>query len=249
MTATLHNIDCLEGMKLLADKSVKVVVTSPPYNLDIKYSTYHDKRGDYLAWLNEVWTEVDRVLADDGHLFLQAGGVNTNPMLPFNILATANMFELQNMITWVKSLTISGITKGHFKPINSPRYLNHCFEYIFHLTKTGKVPIDRLAIGVPYMDKSNEKRWESAQLVRCGGNVWFMPYDTIQSRVMDRGSHPAIFPLELPTRCIKLSHLQPGDLVMDPFAGIGTTLLAATNLGFDSIGYEIDKNYVEVFNG
>ena len=236
-------------MKTLADKSVKVVVTSPPYNIGAKYGTYVDQRADYESWLTKVWQEVERVLADDGHFFLQVGGTNVLPMIPFEVLATATpLFELQNLIVWVKSITINGVTTGHFKPINSPRYTNCTNEYIFHLTKTGKVPIDRLAIGVPYMDKSNEKRWESAKSVRCGGNTWFMPYDTIQSRALDRGMHPAIFPLELPLRCMKLAGIQAQDTVLDPFAGIGTTLRAASLLGCNGIGYEIDANYVGVFN-
>jgi len=250
MTIIMHQQDCLEGMKTLQAKSVKVVITSPPYNIGAKYGAYTDNRGDYLLWLAEVWTEVERILADDGHFFLQAGGTNIHPFLPFEIMysATGVGFKLQNMITWVKSISIDGVTTGHFKPINSKRFLNPTNEFIYHLTKDCKVPINRLAIGVPYMDKSNEKRWESAQAVRCQGNTWFMPYDTIQSRHKDRASHPATFPLELPLRCLKLSGIMQGEIVLDPFAGIGTTLKAASIIGCDAIGYEIDPIYVGAYN-
>jgi site-specific DNA-methyltransferase (adenine-specific) len=71
-----------------------------------------------------------------------------------------------------------------------------------------------------------------------------MPYDTIQSRHKERASHPATFPLDLPLRCLKLSGIQPGEIALDPFAGIGTTLKAAKIVGCDSIGYEIDPGYV-----
>lgn len=246
----MHQQDCLEGMQALQAGSIKVCITSPPYNIGAKYGTYTDTRDDYLLWLTEVWAEVARVLDDDGHFFLQVGGTNLKPFLPFDILNAALVgvpgagFVVQNIITWVKSISINGVTTGHFKPINSKRFLNPTNEFIFHLTKEGKTPIDRLAIGVPYMDKSNEKRWAGAKAVRCQGNTWFMPYDTIQSRHKERASHPATFPLELPLRCLKLSGIQPGEVALDPFAGIGTTLKAAQIIGCDGIGYEIDPNYV-----
>src|SRR5207253_7485933 len=70
-----------------------------------------------------------------------------------------DLFVLQNTIHWIKSIAIDNRTFGHFKPISSKRFLNDCQEYIFHFTKTGRVEIDRLAVGVPYQDKSNIARW------------------------------------------------------------------------------------------
>jgi site-specific DNA-methyltransferase (adenine-specific) len=235
-------------MKLLDAKSIKTVVTSPPYNLGADYGVYDDERPDYLPWLLSVFVEIERVLRDDGHFFLQLGGTNLKPMIPFEVMAEAQkVFKLQNLIVWVKSITVAGRSTGHFKPINSGRFITPTNEFIFHLTKTGKVPIDRLAIGVPYADPSNIERWGTGSPVRCQGSTWFIPYDTIQSRSKERGTHPATFPLELPTRCIKLSGATGDDLILDPFAGIGTTLTAATNLGLCSIGYEIDPKYTDEF--
>ena len=76
----------------------------------------------------------------------------------------------------------AAISRGHFKPINSRRFLNDCHEYVFHLTPTGPTPIDRLALGVPYADKSNIARWchTRGRDRRCRGNTWFVPYKTIQ---------------------------------------------------------------------
>jgi site-specific DNA-methyltransferase (adenine-specific) len=75
--------------------------------------------------------------------------------------------------------------------------------------------------------------------------VWFIPYDTVQSNV-EKFGHPAGFPLELPARCIKLYGLRPDLMVLDPFLGAGTTLVAAQALGCRSIGIEIDRKYVEI---
>ena len=95
-------------------------------------------------------------------------------------------------------------TFGHFKPINSPRFLNDCHEYVFHFTKSGRVELNRLALGVPYQDKSNIARWRHTQGddLRCRGNTWFVPYETIQRREKER-PHPATFPVQLAEWCIK----------------------------------------------
>jgi site-specific DNA-methyltransferase (adenine-specific) len=105
--------------------------------------------------------------------------------------------------------------------------------------------IDRLAIGVPFADKSNINRRQHPRDRRCGTNVWFIPYETVQSRA-EKFDHPAGFPLELPLRCINLHGLRAGLFVVDPFLGAGTTLVAAQALGCPSIGIEIDRKYVEV---
>lgn len=153
---------------------------------------------------------------------------------------------LQNHIIWVKSIAIQDRTHGHFKPINSERFLNHTWENVFHLTKQGDVKVNRLAIGVPFEVKSNISRWGHAQDKRCAGNVWFLPYDTIQDRLRDRGDHPATFPVELARRCILLHGLHEGSVVLDPFLGTGTTLIAAKEFGLTGVGIELDRGYAEV---
>jgi site-specific DNA-methyltransferase (adenine-specific) len=116
-------------------------------------------------------------------------------------------------------------------------------EYIFHLTKTGIVEIDRLAIGVPYQDKSNIGRWKVAtQDKRCRGNTWFIPYETIKNREKDR-PHPSTFPSKLPEMCIGLKRTK---VVLDPFMGLGSTALACLRLGVSCIGFEIDPHYFDV---
>jgi site-specific DNA-methyltransferase (adenine-specific) len=144
---------------------------------------------------------------------------------------------------WVKSLSIGDDSFGHFKPVNSRRFLNHTHEHIFHFTKTGDIALDRLAVGVPFKDKSNIARWGHSEDRRCAGDVWFIPYQTIRSK-SQRSHHPSPFPPALPERCIRL-HGKADALVLDPFLGIGSTLLAAQKLGCRGIGIEIDADYAE----
>lgn len=249
--------DCIPGMSRLEKRSVDVVVTSPPYNLGINYNLYDDTipRDAYLNWLG-AWAEsVKRVLAEDGSVFLNVGSKPRDPWVPFEVAAEMRKhFRLQNVIHWVKSIAIEkkdvgdydGITKdvavGHFKPVNSARFVNDVHEYVFHLTRDGDVPLDRLAVGVPYQDKSNVTRWKSAARdVRCRGNAWFVPYETIQSRSGER-PHPATFPVELARKCILL-HGAKAKTVLDPFLGIGHAGVAAVGLGRDFVGFEIDPAY------
>jgi site-specific DNA-methyltransferase (adenine-specific) len=135
---------------------------------------------------------------------------------------------------------------GHFKPINSPRFLNDCHEYVFHFTKFGRVELNRLALGVPYQDKSNIARWSHTRGkdLRCRGNTWFVPYETIQSREKER-PHPATFPVQLAEWCIKLQGASRVRTMLDPFLGIGNSAVAAQGCGVKKfIGFEIDEAYL-----
>lgn len=237
-----------------------VVVTSPPYNLGVQYATFDDNasRSDYVAWLGRWAEAVKTVLAPEGSLFLNIGSKPSDPWVPFEVAAEMRKhFVLQNVIHWVKSIAIDkadvgdydaiskDVAVGHFKPINSPRFLNDTHEYVFHFTKGGNVPLDRLAIGVPYQDKSNVSRWKSAAADRrCRGNVWFVPYETIRSRDAQR-PHPATFPVELARKCILLHGRERTRTVLDPFMGLGHAGVAALRLGKDFVGFEIDPGYLE----
>jgi site-specific DNA-methyltransferase (adenine-specific) len=250
----LRHGDCLEGMVELADGTIDLVVTSPPYNLGIAYRRYSDRqdREGYLDWCHQWAMQVRRILKPQGSLFLNLGASPSNPLLPHELmLRLRDLFVLQNTIHWIKAITIENdegelVSRGHFKPISSPRYLNDCHEYIFHLTPQGKTAIDRLALGVPYADKSNIARWShtGGSDRRCRGNTWFVPYQTIMRRDKDR-PHPATFPVELAANCIRLHGLRDDLVMIDPFLGIGNSAMAARECGVAKFtGFEVDEEYL-----
>jgi site-specific DNA-methyltransferase (adenine-specific) len=272
----LRRQDCIKGMSRLAEESIDLVFTSPPYNLGINYGQYSDRqdRRSYLDWCVEWAGQIRRVLKPDGSFFLNIGAAPSNPMLPHEIVMTLrDLFVLQNTIHWIKSIAIedncsrpprggarashdlrnashreaaTARSYGHFKPINSKRFLNDCHEYVFHFTKSGRVELDRLALGVPYQDKSNIARWSHTRGsdLRCRGNTWFVPYETIQSRDRER-PHPATFPVRLAEWCIKLHGASQVETMLDPFLGIGNSAVAAQRCGVkEFIGFEIDENYL-----
>jgi len=239
--------DCLDLLPALPEASADVVVTSPPYNLGLAYRGYEDRRaeGEYLDWMVRVAAALRRVMRPDGSFFLNIAGSPSAPWLPFELIVRLRaLFVLQNHITWVKSIAVEANSVGHFKPVAGQRFLHHNHEHIFHLTLSGDVRLDRLAVGVPFKDKSNIARRGHAQDLRCRGNTWFIPYETVQSRA-EKFHHPGTFPVALPRWCIRL-HGRPGASVLDPFMGTGTTLLAARLEGARGIGIELDPSYVAV---
>jgi site-specific DNA-methyltransferase (adenine-specific) len=259
-TAQFHLADCLEVFKHLEPHSVDVIVTSPPYNLGINYNRYQDTMSgpDYLEWTNTWIAAAARVLRPDGSLFLNVGAKPSDPWTALDVAQAARAhLRLQNIIHWIKSIAIdqasagvsAGLTKdlavGHYKPINSDRFLNDCHEFVFHLTPHGSTTLDRLALGVRYQDQSNIARWsKAADGVRCRGNTWFIPYETIQRRDRDR-PHPATFPSRLPEQCLRLHGLNRVHVAMDPFTGLGSTAVACAKLGVNFVGADIDETYLD----
>ena len=239
--------DCLTILSGLPADSVDVVVTSPPYNIDLRYRAYRDQReeADYLDWMVAICTELRRVIKPDGSFFLNISGSHSRPWLPFELIVRLRpLFALQNHITWVKSIAIGADSTGHYKPVQGQRFLHHAHEHIFHLTRDGHVKLNRLAIGVPFKDKSNIARRNHAQDLHCRGNTWFIPYRTVNSRAQ-KFHHPGTFPVELPQWCIRL-HGVTAPVVLDPFMGTGTTLLAAHREGGHGLGIDIDPSYVAI---
>lgn len=261
ISVKLFHGDCISGIgNDLLEKAIDVVVTSPPYNIGVRYNRYKDTlpRNGYLRFLANVGETIKKVLSDDGSFFINIGSKPSDPWIPLDVAnVLREHFTLQNVIIWVKSIAIpksdvgkypailSDIAVGHFKPLTSDRYLNDCYEYIFHFTKNGNVKLDKLSVGVPYQDKTNIGRWKKATSDRRDrGNTWFIPYETIWDK--KQRPHPSTFPSKLPEMCIKLHGVNKCKLVLDPFIGIGSTALASINLGVSCIGFDIDKSYLEI---
>lgn len=150
MNYELHKQDCIQWMNAQEEKSIPCIITSPPYNLDIKYGTYQDDlpREGYLKWLRDVAVAMKQVLTDDGHLFLNVGYSNIDPWVAMDVAQVFRQeFVLQNNFTWVKHIAVNDQGYGQYKPISSDRFASATTESIFHFTKTGNVKCDRLAIG------------------------------------------------------------------------------------------------------
>ena len=252
--------DAIETLKALGAGSVDAIVTSPPYNLGIQYRSYDDgrPRSEYLEWTGDWVAAAKRALSADGSLFLNVGAKPKDPWTALDVAqAVRPHLELQNIIHWVKSIAIEkglagvraglvdDIAVGHYKPINSKRFVNDCHEFVFHFSRSGDTPIDRQAVGVKYQDPSNVARWQqSGSGLRCRGNTWFLPYETIQSRDKER-PHPATFPWRLPAYCLKLHGVPRIRMAADPFLGLGSSAVACAALGVSFVGIELDAHYLK----
>ena len=252
--------DSVDVLGRLTPGSISAIVTSPPYNLGIRYRTYEDTlpRDRYLEWTSEWVGRAAQALSPDGSLFLNVGAKPTDPWTALDVAQAARgHLHLQNTIHWIKSIAIEkalagaraglagDLAVGHYKPINSRRFLHDCHEFVFHFSPAGTTPLERQAIGVKYQDQSNVGRWRTAASgVRCRGNTWFIPYETIQSREKDR-PHPATFPPRLPEMCLRLHGLERLQVVADPFLGLGSTAVACAQLGISFVGIEMDAGYLK----
>lgn len=215
-------------LKRYPQDCISMVCTSPPYK---------DSDGYSEDLIINVFREVYRVQKDDTLLFLNFGHLAEDKFRPFRVcqLLMGLGYSLNDTIIWVKN---------HFKPITGGKRLNNLTEFIFILYKGNMPEIDRLAVGVPYVDKSNALRFNNGQDLRCAGNVWYIDYETIQHS--EEKLHNDRFPVELPEKCIKLSGIGDGSIVLDPFSGSGTTGVAAKRLGKGFLGIEIDKDHCKM---
>lgn len=146
----LVKADCIEWMDNQPEKSIDCIITSPPYNLNIKYGKYQDDqpRDSYLKWMLDVARSMKRVLKDDGQLFLNVGYSNKDPWVAMDVAQVfRQVFVLQNNFTWVKHILLDNQSYGIYKPIAGDRFASATTESIFHFTKTGDITVNRLAIG------------------------------------------------------------------------------------------------------
>jgi site-specific DNA-methyltransferase (adenine-specific) len=226
--------DCLKVMKTILDKSIDLVVTSPPYNCGIKYETYNDSIDwkNYYLWCEEWLKELYRILAEDGRMclnhYLSCGQSNNRhaPLMKLNCLSESIGFKHHGLAIWW-DITLSNRTSwGSWLSASAP-YINSPFEGILILYKNqwkknirGKTEI------------SKEEFMES-----CSG-VWKIAPE-------HNREHPAPFPKKLASRCIRLFSYE-NDLILDPFMGSGTTGVACVELGRSFIGIEIEKKYYDI---
>ena len=221
-------------MPELEDGTVDLIITSPPYK---------DEDGFNYNILRNIFHECKRVLTDGGLLFVNFGHLAGHKHRPFRTAELVEFvgFNWIDTIVWLKHQD----GRGHFTPIQGSKRLNNLWEPIFLFAKDPNYSLDRLAIGVPFTDKSNIDRFGGnvAGDLRCPGNVWFIPYDTITDS--DQKTHKDRFPLDLPKRCIMLAGIPKGSLILDPFCGSGTTLRAGIELGMQGVGYEINPECVD----
>jgi adenine-specific DNA-methyltransferase len=245
---TLFHGDCLDLLRQIPSNSAQLVITSPPYNVGKAY----EKRKSiekYVELQREVIAESVRVTCQGGSICWQVGHhVNGyQQVIPLDLLlnpifqehAGPNGIRLRNRIIW------------HFEHgLHCKHRFSGRHETILWYTKGEKYSFNLDYVRVPqkYPGKRAHKGPKRGQytghpLGKNPGDVWIFP--NVKSNHIEKTEHPCQFPVELPERLI-LALTNPGDLVVDPFIGVGTTAVAAILNGRNVAGSDVILKYVEV---
>lgn len=237
----LYHDDCTHIINQLPDNSINLVVTSPPYNVHLGYNKYkkngynlyndNKEHKDYINWLTSIFFDLYPKFVKGGRMAINVGD-GKNGKVPTHsdlIQSLSQKYLLSSIIIWDKKQVGNRTSWGSF---NSPSNVSYPtpFEFILLFAKqTFKLQHK----GVSDLSKNEFVKWAYA--------LW----DFLPETKMKNFNHPAMFPEELPKRCIKMNSYV-NDLVVDVFAGAGTTLLTAEKLNRRWIGVELDEHYCEI---
>lgn len=233
--------DCLEKMKDIPDGSVNCIITSPPYNVNLGnnkfkkkgYNSYNDNlsHSEYLTWIETAIKLAYSKLAHDGRICINIGDGKNGKVTThsdFIQILKNNGFHIISTIIWNKKATNNRTAWGSFMSPSCPSFPT-MFEYIIIAGKTDKL----IHKGTPTITKE--------EFIEYSNSMWTFAPEYHQKEI----GHPAVFPIELPYRCIQMLTYE-NDIVLDIFMGSGTTGLACINTNRRFIGIEKDDNYFEI---
>jgi site-specific DNA-methyltransferase (adenine-specific) len=258
----LYQIDVLDGLKLLPDECIDLIVTSPPYG-ERRKNTYGGISVDeYVNWFSDIGKELYRVLKPTGSFFLNIKPHCDNGervLYVFDLVLNLKReigFRFVDEFTWTK-IGVPGKFKGRFK---------NAFEPVYHFTKTKDFTHNPYEVATPIKEESvkraNRKACGESQNgsgfagLREGSNLknatLALPSNHLHipqksNQYTAQSKHPAVFPIELPEFFIK-AYSNENDIVLDPFIGSGTTAIASTLINRKWIGFEKEREYIELAN-
>lgn len=222
-----------EKMDELPDNSIHLMVTSPPYNVSKVYDNDLSLK-EYVRLLNRVWKETYRVLVPGGRACINIANLGRKPYIPLHSYVIEGMqkigFLMRGELIWNKASSAStSCAWGSWISASNP-VLRDIHEYILVFSKDS----------YSRMKQKKENTIKKCEFLEWTKSVWTFP--AVSAKKI---GHPAPFPLELPHRLIQLYTFK-GDVVLDPFAGSGTTCLSALIGKRNYIGYDNNSDYVEL---
>ena len=252
-------MDAMKYMRTIPDGTIKLIITSPPYNVGKAYETKTSIE-NYLSSMRPMLSEMVRILSDDGSICWQVGNyVNHGEVFPLDIYYYPIFKELglklRNRIIWHFGHGL------HCKNRFSGRY-----ETILWLTKSDNYTFNLDAVRIPskypgkkYYKGDKKGQYSGNRLGKNPEDIWELTvkrleddWDTmiwdipnVKSNHPEKVDHPCQFPIELVERCV-LALTNENDIVYDPFAGVGSALLGALINSRRAYGTEVEKKYVEI---
>ena len=241
--AVVYKGNCHDFIKTIPDRSVKLVVTSPPYNIGKEYEK-RDSLESYCEGQGAIIEESLRILSDDGSICWQVGNyVHNSEILPLDIVLYPIFrkygLKLRNRIIW------------HFgHGLHASKRFSGRYESILWFTKGDSYTFNLDAVRVPqkYPGKKHFKGPRTGQLSgnplgKNPGDIWEIP--NVKSNHVEKTIHPCQFPVALIERLI-LSMTYENETVFDPFLGVGTTIVAAVRNGRRGMGAELLDKYYDI---
>ena len=241
--AVMACADNLAFMRGLADDSMMLVVTSPPYNLGKTYERRSSLEG-YVRMQTRVVAECVRVLHPRGSLCWQVGNhVKDGEVFPLDVILYRvfkdHGLKLRNRIVWhfEHGLHCSKRLSGRYETVN---WFTGADDYVFNL--------DPIRVPSKYPDKRYFKGPRRGELSgnpmgKNPGDVWIFP--NVKNNHVEKTVHPCQFPVELVERLV-LALTRPGDGVLDPYMGVGSSIVAALMHGRAGYGCDVVPEYVDV---
>lgn len=222
-----------ESMQELPDNCIHLMITSPPYNVKKEYDEELSLE-EYRQLLRNVFQETYRVLVTGGRACVNVANLGRKPYIPLHAFIIEDMLQIgylmRGEIIWNKASSAGSSTAwGSWLSAANP-VLRDVHEYILVFCKDS------------FSRKGDEPKStiEKQEFLDWTKSVWTFP--SVSARHI---GHPAPFPVELPRRLIELYSFR-GDSVLDPFAGSGTTCLAALTSERQYVGYEIEAEYIQL---
>ena len=247
--ATIRCCDCLSFVQSLPKESVQLVVTSPPYNLGKSYERSRQTKEEYVNFQSAVIEECLRVLKPGGSLCWQTGHYinGHSQVVPIDML----LYPVFSQFEETHSLRLRNRIIWHFEHgLHCKKRFSGRHETILWYTKGDSYTFDVDPVRVPqkYPGKlayQGPKKGKPSgnPLGKNPGDVWVFP--NVKGNHVEKTLHPCQFPIELPERLI-LSLTKPGQLVLDPFLGVGTTAVAAILNSRRAAGADTCTEYIKV---
>ncbi len=242
--AVLFSGDCLQLLKQIPDRSIQLIVTSPPYNIGKEYEKKRQLQ-EYLQLQEQVIRQCERVLADSGSICWEVGNyVDNGSIIPLDIVLYPifNFLDLvmRNRIIWSfeHGLHCSNRFSGRYETILW--FTRKTDSYVFNL--------DPIRVPQKYPGKKHFKGPKAGQyscnrLGKNPGDIWDIP--NVKNNHVEKTEHPCQFPVGLIERLV-LSMSNAGDWILDPFLGTGTSIIAAIRQARRGAGAEIEAKYIDI---